>query len=737
MPEASRLSQSSGVQTVSVLIPENLPGAYDYALAPSLSVKTGDIVRVPLGPRKVLGVVLGPGQADLPKVKLRHVIEKLDAPPISKTLLKFVEWVADYTLSRPGHILALALKPAFVDTQEKLSLVYRLNAQGVARITPQRKRVIEIASDKKARTQGELADAAQVSEAVVRGLIQAGVLQGEIAKEKDVDAKPDGFKRGPALSPEQTAAARHLSASVSKHQFETWLLDGVPGSGKTETYFEAVAQALKNGRQALVLMPEIALTVQFIERFKKRFGVPPLVWHSGMSAVSRRRGWRAIASGDASLVIGARSALFLPFAELGLIIVDEEHDPAYKQEEGVIYHARDMAVVRGQIEKIPVILSSATPSLESHVNAERGRYHRLVLPKRHGAAIMPVLEAVDMRTGSRPQAMKLAKGHFLSPPLVEAIAGNLEAQAQTLLFLNRRGYAPLTLCRHCGHRFSCPNCSAWLVEHRAHADLQCHHCGHRVLLPQICPACEKPDTLVPCGPGVERIAEEVGKIFPKARVAVMSSDNLPNAEAAQSLYDDIASRRVDIIIGTQLAAKGHHFPHLTLVGVVDADLGLTGGDLRAAERSFQLLYQVAGRAGRAETSGRVLIQTYMPEHPVMGALVAGNRDEFVAAEAAEREAAAMPPFGRLVGIILSSPKRAVLEEVGAKLARLAPQKGGVRVLGPAPAPIAFLRGRHRLRLLVKAGRMINVQSYMRQWLGGLKLPGSVRLSVDIDPISFF
>ncbi len=737
MPELSRVSQSLGGHTVNVLIPENLPGSYDYALAPSLPVKIGDIVRVPLGPRKVLGVVLGPGQANLPKAKLRHVIEKLNVPPLPASLLKFVEWVADYTLSRPGSVLALALKPAFVDAHEKLSLIYRLNPQAVSKMTPQRKRVMEIAADNKARTQGELAEAAQVSEAVVRGLIQAGVLQGEIAKEKESAAKPDGFKRGPILSPEQASAAKYLSASVAAQDFETWLLDGVPGSGKTETYFEAVAQALKDGRQALVLMPEIALTVQFIERFKERFGANPLVWHSGMSAVSRRRAWRAIAAGDAALVIGARSALFLPFAKLGLIVVDEEHDPAYKQEEGVIYHARDMAVVRGQIEKIPVILSSATPSLESHVNAERERYRRLVLPKRHGVAVMPVLHSVDMRTGSQPENMKLAKGHFLSPILVEAIAGNLQAGAQTLLFLNRRGYAPLTLCRHCGHRFNCPNCSAWLVEHRAHADLQCHHCGHRVPRPQTCPACEKPDTLVPCGPGVERIAEEVAKIFPKARVVVMSSDNLPDTESAQSLYDDIASQRVDIIIGTQLAAKGHHFPHLTLVGVVDADLGLTGGDLRAAERSFQLLYQVAGRAGRAETSGRVLIQTYMPEHPVMEALVAGNRDAFVAAEEAEREAAGFPPFGRLVGIILSSPKRALLEEVSAKLASRAPQKAGIRVLGPAPAPIALLRGRHRMRLLVKAGRKTNVQAYMRQWLVSLKLPGSVRLSVDIDPISFF
>ena len=426
------------------------------------------------------------------------------------------------------------------------------------------------------------------------------------------------------------------------------VLDGVTGSGKTETYFAALAAALAKGRQALVLLPEIALGAQWLERFRERFGALPAQWHSDISEAERRDTWRAVAAGRARVVVGARSALFLPFPELGLIVVDEEHDTSYKQEDGVIYQARDMAVLRASLAHIPIVLVSATPSLETVVNVARGRYQRVALPRRHASAELPTVRLVDMRRE------RIEAGRFLAPPLVAELAATFEAGEQALLFLNRRGYAPLTLCRACGHRFECPSCTAWLVEHRFTGRLLCHHCGHAEAVPACCPECLAAGALVPCGPGVERLLEEVTARFPAARAALMVSDLLSGPRAAAELAQAMTERRYDVLIGTQIVAKGHHFPMLTLVGVVDADLGLTGGDLRAAERTYQLLHQVGGRAGRAEHKGRVLIQTFMPDQPVMKALASGDRDRFLEAEAAARRAAGLPPFGRLAALIVSA-----------------------------------------------------------------------------------
>ena len=508
------------------------------------------------------------------------------------------------------------------------------------------------------------------------------------------------------------------------------MLDGVTGSGKTETYFAAIAAALEAGRQVLVLLPEIALGAQWLDRFRRRFGTEPAQWHSDLSPAARRDTWRAVASGRARLVVGARSALFLPFPELGLIVVDEEHDPSYKQEDGVAYQARDMAVLRASVAQIPIVLVSATPSLETVVNIGRGRYAAVHLPRRHAEAALPRIELVDMRRE------RLQAGRFLAAPLVEAATQTLAAGEQVLFFLNRRGYAPLTLCRACGHRMQCPSCTAWLVEHRFTGRLQCHHCGHAETVPALCPECLASGTLVPCGPGVERIREEVAARFPAARIAMMVSDLLPGPRAASELVEAIAAHRYDVLIGTQIVAKGHHFPALTLVGVVDADLGMTGGDLRAGERTYQLLHQVAGRAGRADRPGRVLIQTYMPEQPVMRALAAGDRDGFLRAEADARRAAGLPPFGRLAALIVSAADAEAADEAARALARAAPQMPGVAVLGPAPAPLAILRGRHRRRFLVKAERGVAVQAVLRDWLGRVRLSGSARLQVDIDPYSF-
>ncbi|MCH9020144.1 MAG: primosomal protein N' [Proteobacteria bacterium] len=508
------------------------------------------------------------------------------------------------------------------------------------------------------------------------------------------------------------------------------VLDGVNGSGKTEVYFAAIAAALEAGRQALVLLPEIALSAQLLGRFAERFGAEPALWHSDLTRALRRRTWRAVATAEARVVVGARSALFLPFPELGLIVVDEEHDASYKQEVGVVYHARDMAVVRARLESAPVVLSSATPSLETTINAESDRYRLLRLPQRHGAAGMPAIEAVDMRRAGLPAT------RWLSPPLTQALAETLAAGEQAMLFLNRRGYAPLTLCRACGHRMGCPNCSAWLVEHRHGGRLQCHHCGYAARLPGACPSCRAEDRLAACGPGVERLAEEVAGAFPEARVAVMASDTMMGPNAAADLVRRVTAHGIDLLIGTQIMAKGHHFPLLTLVGVIDADLGLSGGDLRAAERTYQLLHQVAGRAGRADHPGRVLLQTYMPDHPVMEALIAGDRDRFLALEAADRRARAMPPFGRLAALIVSGPNEDSVRRAALALARAGPRSGGVEVLGPAPAPISLLRGRYRYRLLLKAPRATPVQRLLRGWLAGVALARNLRVQVDVDPYSF-
>jgi primosomal protein N' (replication factor Y) len=564
---------------------------------------------------------------------------------------------------------------------------------------------------------------------VIDGLVDVGALLTEPLP--DWHAMPLDISRARAkLTKEQDAAARELLENASRG-FTVTLLDGVTGSGKTEVYFEAIAAALARGKQVLVLMPEIALTSQFIARCEERFGAKPAEWHSGVSAPLRGRVWRAIVENKAKLVVGARSALFLPFLDLGLIVVDEEHDQSYKQEERVTYQARDMAVLRGSLGSAPVVLSSATPSIESLVNAEQGRYRHIRLGTRYKAAGLPVISAIDMR------AAPPERGRWLSPVLVDAVAETLDRGEQALLFLNRRGYAPVTLCRKCGFKFECPNCSAWLVEHRFRRRLECHHCGTFIPIPETCPKCGAEHSLVPCGPGIERIAEEIKERFPEARRVLLSSDLTPSISDLRQTLREIEEREVDVVIGTQLVAKGHHFPGLALVGVVDGDLGLAQADPRAAERTFQLLNQVTGRAGRDAIPGRGLIQTYMPEHPVIQALVSGDRDAFYAREIEARREAGLPPFGRLASLLVSGSSREAAEAYARAVALAAPPAAKIQVLGPAEAPLSVIRGRHRFRLLVKAAREADLQAYLRLWLGAVpKAHGDVRLVVDVDPYSF-
>jgi primosomal protein N' (replication factor Y) len=727
MSEQAESAEGGG--TVEVLIPLGLDQAYSYAVPAGLALTPGDVVQVPLGPRETAGVVweMGSGRGG----NLKPVTAKLDMPPLDPALRQLVDWVAWYTLAAKGSVLALALRRQPDDTPERPRLGVRLAGPPPARMTPARARALAAAEGGLLIAKAALAEAAAVSAAVIDALVDAGTFAVEALPRDAVAAFPDPDFAKPALSDDQRRAAEALVASVQAKTYSVTLLEGVTGSGKTEVYFEAVAQAIREGRQSLILMPEIALTAQFIDRFEARFGVRPGLWHSAVSGRRRERLQAAIASGEAKVVAGARSALFLPYRQLGLIVVDEEHEAAYKQEDGVSYHARDMAVVRGRIEASTVILTSATPSLETRVNAERGRYTHLRLPERFGGRELPVLGLVDLRR-DKPE-----RGRWLSGALVRSVADNLAAKEQSLLFLNRRGYAPLTVCRDCGHRFQCKNCSAWLVDHRFRRALVCHHCGHVERRPHECPSCRAPESLVACGPGVERLAEEVATLFPQARTIVLSSDFPGGTERLKTELMAVASGEFDIVIGTQLVAKGHNFPGMTLVGVIDADLGLTSGDPRAAERTFQVLRQVTGRAGRGEKPGRALLQTHDPSHPVLKALVSGDPERFYAAETASREAAGLPPFGRLAALIVSANTAPEAEAHARALARAAEAPDGVVVLGPAEAPLAVLRGRHRMRLIVRTTREVNLQDYLRGWIRRTpKAKGSVRVQVDVDPQSF-
>ncbi len=706
--------------------------ALDYAVPPGMVLAAGDIVRVPLGPREILGVVWEADKLaakDIPDAKLRAVIDRIDCVTIPPPLRRLVEFVADYYIAPPSAVLRMALPSPGALEGPRAVTEYRLTGRVPPKLTAQRASALERLEGRQGLVR-ELALAAGVSDGVIRGLVNAGAIEPvRVAADQPV-ALPDPDFAVPPLEPGQQAAADTLVAAVKAQSFTPYLLDGVTGSGKTEVYFEAIAEALRQGGQTLVLVPEIALTEPWLDRFRARFGAAPVSWHSDLKSTDRRRAYRAAASGEAKVMVGARSALFLPYPNLKLIIVDEAHETSFKQEEGVAYHARDVAVMRASLEGCPIVLATATPAIETRVQAERGRYVHLTLPVRWGGAALPEISTIDLRANPPP------RGRWLSPPLLASLEETLDRGEQGLLFLNRRGYAPLTLCRACGERVECPMCTAWLVEHRLTHRLQCHHCGFVAPPPKVCAKCGAEGQMVPCGPGVERVAEEVAQLLPQARVAIVTSDTIWSPQRAAALIRAVDSGEINLLIGTQLVTKGYHFPNLTLVGVVDADLGLSGGDLRAAERTFQQIAQVAGRAGRATKPGRVFLQTHQPEARVIRALVEGDAEGFYAAETDERREHGMPPFGRLAGIVVSGPDEREVIDAARAIGRAAPQVEGMSVLGPAPAPLAMLRGRHRQRLLVHARRSADLQGMMRAWLGGVAVPNAVRVTVDVDPYSF-
>lgn len=653
--------------TIRVVLPLPVGNGFDYLYTGKYPPTRGSLVDVPFGKKTLTGMVWGAGQGDVAATKLKHIYSVVDTLPVAEATLQFIEWVANYTLTPPGLVAKMMLGGGYKP----------LKARDQIPITA---------------------------------------------------INPDHHQ--PELTGSQAEAAAILAAMVRDQNYAVALLDGVTGSGKTEVYCEAVAEALRRDQQALILLPEIAMTAALIDRFTARFGERPIEWHSELSQKQRRLNWHAIASGKSKFVVGARSALFLPYPALGVIVVDEEHESAYKQEEGVIYQARDMAVVRANLTGIPIVLASATPSLETMQNVEQGKYRHIKLAQRYGKAVMPKVAAVDLRLEKMPVQS------YLSTPVIAALEQAVVSGHQAMLFLNRRGYAPLTLCRHCGHRLNCPNCTSWLIEHKASGRLHCHHCDYSSYVPKQCPACHAEGSFAACGPGVERVAEEVKRRLPNIRFAIMASDVIDGPKAAEDLVHQMHDHAIDLLIGTQIMAKGYHFPRLTFVGVVDADLGLAGGDPRAAERTFQLLQQVAGRSGRAEDPGTVLLQTTAPDHPVMRALVAGDRDAFYAAEMRERQIYRLPPFSRLASITVSSldQKDAIL--AAEDIAAAAPQSDKLRVLGPAPPPFALLRGRHRMRLMVQAGKQVALSSVIRGWIQAVDIARSVKIVVDIDPYSF-
>ncbi len=719
----------------SVLLPYPLPEPFDYAAPASLGLQPGDHVVVPLGNRQVRGVVWAVAESPAAG-NLKPIVEKAPAPPLPEETRRFVDWMARYVVAPAGLVLKMALRstealypaptfPVFALAQDP-----RAGLRGA--ITPARLKVLAALDGQGGLPAGEVAKLAGVSLAVVKGLIEAGALVRSERSEDPPYPEPDLDRPGPALSAMQAAAAETLKDAVRAGGYDVTLLDGVTGSGKTEVYLEAIAEALRLdlSAQVLVLLPEIALTQAVLARFAARFGAEPVEWHSGIKPKARRRAWREVNEGRARLIAGARSALFLPYRNLRLIVVDEEHDGSYKQDDGVAYQARDLAVVRAKMSHAALVLASATPSLETLSNANQGRYRHVQLATRHGVAVLPDIELVDMRLDP-PE-----RGRWLAPKLVMAAGEALARGEQALFYMNRRGYAPLTLCRACGHRMQAPDTQSWLVEHKYSGRLVCHLTGFSMPKPKECPQCLAPDSFVAIGPGVERVEEEAKSLFPEARVEIFSSDTAPDGESVRGIVDRMAAGEIDILIGTQIVAKGHNFPRLTMVGVVDADLGLKGGDLRAGERAFQLLSQVAGRAGRAERPGRALIQTYAPEHEAMQALLRQDRDGFMAIEAAERESLGMPPYGRLAALILSAPSPLIVDEAGFALGEAAPLAEGVDVFGPAPAPLAVVRGQHRRRFLVRADRGVDLSAYIAAWVSRVRLPNALRLQIDVDPYSF-
>lgn len=703
---------------------------FDYAVPNGIILKLGDFVEVPLGGQNKIGIVWG---FDTPKTnieKIKPIKSKLNISPLSAELMNFIEWVAKYLVVYRGNILSQVLRPYEALLNGPYINKITLGDKFDEKLTPQRKTIIEFLKGKNASyTRKELSDETKVSMATIGAMIKNSMLI-ETKVEVDLPFESPNLLGNTAQLNSQQEAAKN--AIIEAKGFAPFLLDGVTGSGKTEVYLEAIAQILEQDKnsQILILLPEIALTQAVIARIEERFKAKPIEWHNEISMPNKRRAWRQINNGNAKIIIGARSALFLPFKNLQAIIVDEEHDTSYKQDDGLRYQARDLAVVRAKFANAKIILASATPSLETRNNANTNKYRHLLLTNRFGSAALPNIELVNLKDFPPP------KDKWLSPLMIEAIADSLSRKEQALLFLNRRGFAPVVLCKKCGHRFMSPNSSSWLVEHKYSNRLVCHLTGYSIPKPINCPECNGYDSLTSIGPGVERIALEAKEIFPNAKIEVFSSDIAQNPKSVRELIERMENGEIDILVGTQIVAKGHNFPLLTFVGIVDGDLGLKGGDPRAGERTYQLLTQVAGRAGRTGLKSKAMIQTFYPENDAFQALLNNDREGFLNIETQMRSMAGLPPFGRLACLHIMAKNETALNEAKEIVNNALINAEGIEIWGPAPPPIALVRGWHRLRYLVRAEKNVDLSAFILAWRKRIKLPPSIRLIIDIEPYSF-
>ncbi len=722
---------------VKVLI-SNIPSAgYDYRLTAPADI--GTFVSVHVMNRPCIGVIWGIGDSNLPREKIRDVSAVHNAR-LNITDLQWIKRMSDWTLMAPGTVLRLIVNIPDAFSAPRTEPLYSFNFASDARVTENRMAVMDAFSsnDNEPMTVSDIQNIAHVSSAVVRTMIKNGTLIPSGAQDKLRQFIPDTYcdSGNIRLNVQQQLAADTIATAINRGGFSVHLLDGITGSGKTQVYFDSAWRAYKSGKSVLLMMPEIALTAQFMSRFEARFGAPPVVWHSNLTAARRREIWHGVLDGRVKMVVGTRSALFLPWQDLGLIVIDEEHDTSYKQEDMGNYHARDMAILRAKIAGFSVVLASATPAAETLENVNNGKYIRLQLTSRFGGAHLPTITTIDLRQ-NRPAsytANAVEQTGFLSEPLCAAISETLAAGHQTMLFINRRGFAPIVQCKKCGWTATCPDCSVGMTYHKRISKLQCHMCGRVSPLNARCPDCGTDVSMR--GTGIEKIQQEVNVRFPSARTALVSSDIITSRQALERLVRKMENGEIDIVIGTQILAKGHHFPNLTLVGVVDADMGLFGTDFRAAEHTFQQLFQVAGRAGRGANPGRVLMQTYQPEHPVFAAICSGTRDEFMATDMAGRRAAQMPPYGQLIAIIVEAERENVLQKYCADLAAAAPVLTGAKIMGPIVAQVYQIRNWYRMRFLVTGAQHAALQPAVSHWLAKVKQPANVRVKIDVNPINF-
>ena len=718
---------------VKVLIPNVANAGYDYRLTAPADL--GTFVRVNVMRRPYIGVVYGIGDSGLAPEKIR---DTTDVFPwhLSVSDLQWIQKMSDWTLMTPGAVLRLIVNVPDAFSPPRTEQLYGYDFESNVRMTDARQSVADAfaSNDNEPMSASDIQNIAHVSAAVVKTMINRGVLIPRDTRTRDANDFDYKYQdMGTVqLNTEQSAAAAEIAAAIDNGGYSAFVLDGITGSGKTQVYFDAAWRAYSHGKSVLLMMPEIALTAQFISRYEHRFGAPPVVWHSNLTAARRRAIWRGVLTGKIRMVVGTRSALFLPWQDLGLIVVDEEHDTSYKQEDMGNYHARDMAVLRAKISGFPIVLTSATPSAETLQNVADGKYRCLKLTSRFGGATVPTIETIDMRA-NRPLPYNLPsdddaaapQNGYLSPNLCNAIQETLNAGRQTMLFINRRGFAPIVQCKKCGWVAQCPDCSVGMTYHKHMGKLLCHMCGRMAPMPTKCPNCG--DNVSCRGAGLEKIQEEVSIKFPSARTALVSSDTIISRQALERIVHKMENGETDIVIGTQILAKGHHFPNLTLVGVVDADMGLFGTDFRAAEHTFQQLFQVAGRAGRGDAPGRVLLQTYQPENPVLTAICNGDRDAFMASDMAARRAAKMPPYGQLIAVIIESQRETVLKKFCADLSAAAPTAAGVKIMGPIAAQIYQVRNWYRMRFLVAGDARAKLQPLVRHWIDKVRTPSNVRV----------